>query len=110
RVRRLQGRLGQGEPAVRPAQLHPVLGGGGARHAVAGWWGPGQAVDLGHLTVVLILLVTSPRVAPGQLTLQAWDALRGAARVLAPPDHPQHAALVAAGGGGAPPAQPAGHA
>jgi XTP/dITP diphosphohydrolase len=46
---------------------------------------------------VLILLVTSPRVAPGLLTLQAWDALRGSARVLAPPDHPQHAALVAAG-------------
>jgi XTP/dITP diphosphohydrolase len=46
---------------------------------------------------VLILLVTSPRVAPGLLTLQAWDTLRGAARVLAPPDHPQHAALVAAG-------------
>jgi NTP pyrophosphatase (non-canonical NTP hydrolase) len=46
---------------------------------------------------VLILLVTSPRVAPGLLTLQAWDALRGAAQVLAPPDHPQHAALVAAG-------------
>ena len=46
---------------------------------------------------MLILLVTSPRVAPGLLTLQAWDALREAARVLAPPDHPQHAALVAAG-------------
>jgi NTP pyrophosphatase (non-canonical NTP hydrolase) len=46
---------------------------------------------------VLILLVTSPRVAPGLLTLQAWDALREAARVLAPPDHPQHAALIAAG-------------
>ncbi len=46
---------------------------------------------------MLILLVTSPRVAPGLLTLQAWDALRGAARVLAPPDHPQHAALIAAG-------------
>jgi XTP/dITP diphosphohydrolase len=46
---------------------------------------------------VLILLDTSPRVAPGLLTLQAWDALRGAAQVLAPPDHPQHAALVAAG-------------
>ncbi|HEY0717631.1 MAG TPA: MazG family protein [Streptosporangiaceae bacterium] len=46
---------------------------------------------------MLILLVTSPRVAPGLLTLQAWDVLRGAARVLAPPDHPQHAALVAAG-------------
>jgi MazG family protein len=46
---------------------------------------------------VLILLVTSPRVAPGLLTLQAWDTLRAAARVLAPPDHPQHAALIAAG-------------
>ena len=45
---------------------------------------------------MLILLVTSPRVAPGLLTLQAWDALRGAAQVLAPPDHPQHAALIAA--------------
>jgi XTP/dITP diphosphohydrolase len=46
---------------------------------------------------VLILLVTSPRVAPGLLTLQAWDTLRAAERVLAPPDHPQHAALIAAG-------------
>ncbi|HWG13022.1 MAG TPA: MazG family protein [Streptosporangiaceae bacterium] len=46
---------------------------------------------------MLILLVTSPRVAPGLLTRQAWDALRGAARVLAPPGHPQHAALIAAG-------------
>jgi XTP/dITP diphosphohydrolase len=46
---------------------------------------------------VLTLLVTSPRVAPGLLTLQAWDALRGAARVLAHPGHPQLAALTAAG-------------
>ncbi len=46
---------------------------------------------------MLILLVTSPRVAPGLLTLQAWDTMRAAARVLAPPEHPQHAALVAAG-------------
>jgi XTP/dITP diphosphohydrolase len=46
---------------------------------------------------VLILLVTSPRVAPGLLTLQAWDALAGAARVLARPGHPQLAALTAAG-------------
>ena len=37
---------------------------------------------------MLILLVTSPRVAPGLLTLQAWDALRDAARVLARPGHP----------------------
>jgi NTP pyrophosphatase (non-canonical NTP hydrolase) len=46
---------------------------------------------------VLTLLVTSPRVAPGLLTLQAWDALRGAGRVLAHPGHPQLAALTAAG-------------
>ena len=46
---------------------------------------------------MLILLVTSPRVAPGLLTLQAWDALRGAARVLAPAGHPQLPALAQAG-------------
>jgi XTP/dITP diphosphohydrolase len=46
----------------------------------------------------LIVLVTSPRVAPGLLTLAAWDALRGAARVLCGyPDHPQLPALAAAG-------------
>jgi XTP/dITP diphosphohydrolase len=46
----------------------------------------------------LIVLVTSPRVAPGLLTLQAWDALRGAARVLCgSPDHPQLPALAEAG-------------
>jgi XTP/dITP diphosphohydrolase len=46
----------------------------------------------------LILLVTSPRVAPGLLTLEAWDALRGAVRVLCgSPDHPQLPALAAAG-------------
>ncbi len=46
----------------------------------------------------LIVLVTSPRVAPGLLTLQAWDALRGAARVLCGrPGHPQLPALAEAG-------------
>ena len=46
----------------------------------------------------LILLVTSPRVAPGLLTLAAWDALRGAARVLCgDPGHPQLPALAQAG-------------
>jgi XTP/dITP diphosphohydrolase len=47
---------------------------------------------------VLIVLVTSPRVAPGLLTASAWDALRGAARVLCgSPDHPQLPALADAG-------------
>jgi XTP/dITP diphosphohydrolase len=32
-----------------------------------------------------VLLATSPRVAPGQLTAPAWDTLRGARRVLAGP-------------------------
>ncbi len=46
----------------------------------------------------LIVLVTSPRVAPGLLTLAAWDALRGAARVFCgSADHPQLPALTAAG-------------
>jgi len=43
-------------------------------------------------------VVTSPRVAPGLLTLNAWDALRGAARVLCGyADHPQLPALAEAG-------------
>ncbi len=47
---------------------------------------------------MLIVLVTSPRVAPGLLTAGAWDALRGAARVLCgSPDHPQLPALADAG-------------
>ena len=42
--------------------------------------------------------MTSPRVAPGLLTLQAWDALRGAARVLCGSSgHPQLPALAEAG-------------
>ena len=45
-----------------------------------------------------MVLATSPRVAPGLLTAQAWDTLRGASRVLTGvPDHPQLAALAAAG-------------
>jgi XTP/dITP diphosphohydrolase len=51
-----------------------------------------------HGTGQLIVLVTSPRVAPGLLTLQAWDALRAAARVLCgSPGHPQLPALAEAG-------------
>ncbi|HEX4064122.1 MAG TPA: MazG family protein [Streptosporangiaceae bacterium] len=45
-----------------------------------------------------MLLATSPRVAPGQLTAQAWDTLRGARLVLAgSPDDPQATALADAG-------------
>jgi XTP/dITP diphosphohydrolase len=46
---------------------------------------------------VLTVLLTSPRVAPGLLTWQAWSQLRAAARVLAGPGHPQLPALDAAG-------------
>jgi XTP/dITP diphosphohydrolase len=46
----------------------------------------------------LILLVTSPRVAPGLLSWPAWEALRGAARVLSgSAGHPQLPALTEAG-------------
>ena len=37
---------------------------------------------------VLTVLLSSPRVAPGLLTWQAWSALRAADRVLAPDEHP----------------------
>lgn len=47
---------------------------------------------------MLTVLLTSPRVAPGLLTWQAWSALRSAARVLAASAaHPQLPALTAAG-------------
>ena len=46
---------------------------------------------------MLTVLTTSPRVAPGLLTWQAWSALRDAAVVMAPEGHPQLAALAAAG-------------
>ncbi|HLH59526.1 MAG TPA: MazG family protein [Streptosporangiaceae bacterium] len=56
--------------------------------------------DAGRPAGRLILLATSPRVAPGLLSWQAWEALRGAARVLAgSADHPQLPALAAAGVG-----------
>jgi XTP/dITP diphosphohydrolase len=47
--------------------------------------------------VRLVLLVTSPRVAPGALTWQAWQALREGAVFTRDQDHPQRAALTAAG-------------
>jgi XTP/dITP diphosphohydrolase len=46
---------------------------------------------------LLIVLATSPRVAPGLLSWPAWEALRSAAAVLAPAGHPQLPALEAAG-------------
>jgi XTP/dITP diphosphohydrolase len=47
---------------------------------------------------VLTVLLSSPRVAPGLLTWQAWSALRAASRVLAgSAGHAQLAALTAAG-------------
>jgi XTP/dITP diphosphohydrolase len=47
---------------------------------------------------MLTVLLSSPRVAPGLLTWQAWAALRGASRVLAgSAGHPQVPALTASG-------------
>jgi XTP/dITP diphosphohydrolase len=46
---------------------------------------------------LLIVLATSPRVAPGLLSWPAWQALRSAAAVLAAPGHPQLPALDEAG-------------
>jgi XTP/dITP diphosphohydrolase len=45
----------------------------------------------------LVLLVTSPRVAPGLLSAAAWDALRGGVVLCADVAHPQWAALTSAG-------------
>ena len=45
----------------------------------------------------MIVLVTSPRVAPGLLSWPAWQALRSASVVLAPAGHPQLPALDEAG-------------
>ena len=46
---------------------------------------------------MLIVLVTSPRVAPGLLSWPAWQALRSASSVLVPAGHPQLPALDEAG-------------
>jgi MazG family protein len=46
---------------------------------------------------LLIVLATSPRVAPGLLSWDAWQALRSAAAVLVPAGHPQLPALDEAG-------------
>ncbi len=46
---------------------------------------------------MLTVLATSPRVAPGLLSWPAWEALRSASAVVAPPGHPLLAALDEAG-------------
>jgi len=46
---------------------------------------------------LLIVLATSPRVAPGLLSWPAWEVLRSASDVLAPPGHPVLPALDEAG-------------
>jgi XTP/dITP diphosphohydrolase len=46
---------------------------------------------------LLIVIATSPRVAPGLLSWPAWEALRSAAAVLVPPGHPVLPALDEAG-------------
>jgi XTP/dITP diphosphohydrolase len=45
----------------------------------------------------LVLLVTSPRIAPGLLSADAWDALRSGRVLAASTDHPQATALRTAG-------------
>ena len=57
----------------------------------------GLGVPVSGGTRLLIVLATSPRVAPGLLSWSAWEALRSAAVVLAPSGHPQMPALDAAG-------------
>jgi XTP/dITP diphosphohydrolase len=44
----------------------------------------------------IVLLVTSPRVAPGALTWQAWESLRAGPVFTREQDHPQRGALAAA--------------
>ncbi|HET6909906.1 MAG TPA: MazG family protein [Mycobacteriales bacterium] len=44
----------------------------------------------------IVLLVTSPRVAPGALTWQAWEALRSGPVFTREQEHPQRAAMAAA--------------
>jgi XTP/dITP diphosphohydrolase len=63
---------------------------------------------------LLTVLATSSRVAPGLLTWRAWDLLRSADAVFAPPGHPLLPVLDEAGIGysvaGSPPDAPAGRA
>ena len=86
-----------GQPAVRPAELQPGRGRRRAQHGDAAGR-PGQGdVEVGADAGLLIVLATSPRVAPGLLSWPAWEALRSAAAVLAPAGHPLLPALDEAG-------------
>ena len=49
------------------------------------------------MTARVVLLVTTPRIAPGLLTREAWSSLERAYAVWGRPDEPQVAALVEAG-------------
>ena len=49
------------------------------------------------MTASVVLLVTTPRIAPGLLTREAWSSLERAYAVWGRPDEPQVAALVEAG-------------
>ena len=49
------------------------------------------------MTARVVLLVTTPRIAPGLLTREAWSTLEQAYAVWGRPDEPQVAALVEAG-------------
>ncbi len=49
------------------------------------------------MTARVVLLVTTPRIAPGLLTREAWSSLEHAYAVWGRPDEPQVAALVEAG-------------
>lgn len=49
------------------------------------------------MTARVVFLVTTPRVAPGTLSWQAWEAVRAGIVLTRAQDHPQRAALEAAG-------------
>ncbi len=58
----------------------------------------GSSTAGGRAGIRLIIVCSTPRVAPGLLSMPAWDALRAAAEVLvASPGHPQLSALDQAG-------------
>ena len=102
-----QGPEDPGQPAVRPAELQPARDRRRARHGVPARR-PGQGdVAVGADAGLLIVLATSPRVAPGLLSWPAWEALRSACR-RAGPGRPSAAARAGRGrdrlpGGGGPP-------
>ena len=85
--------------AVRPDELRPVPVPGRLRAQPGGSaTGAGEADPDGRADAgLLIVLVTSPRVAPGLLSWPAWQALQSASCVLVSAGHPQLPALDEAG-------------